>query len=94
MGMDFLERLQNNCLTSIEDYRRMQVDLYAMKKEAELTDQSGTSDEWKKWELAPVGSPIKPGPKQTGVKSASSAEPSSAAAHGVHKALKVIDKYQ
>jgi len=90
MGMDFQERLRNDCLTSIEDYRRMQLQLHAMKKDAGYSDQcDAASEEWKKWELAPLDSPVNPVVE----KESKSLEPSSRATQGVHKALRTLDKY-
>ncbi len=89
MSMDFPERLRNNCLTSIEDYRNMQVKLHAMKKEREsVVDQSGKSEEWKSWELAPLDTPVK---RDAEPAARGSVEPSAEAVNGVHKALRTID---
>lgn len=100
MGKDYPERLYSSCLTSIEDYRKMQIRLHAMKKNAmkknavkkndEPGDRSGGSDEWKNWELAPLGAPVK---QAEGQAEELSAEPSSEAVKGVHKALRAIDRY-
>jgi len=88
MSMDFHERLYDNCLTSVEDYRRMQVKLAEMKKESEPLAQNGKSEEWKNWELAPLDAPVKQGSERK----IETATVSSEAAKGVHKALRVIDK--
>lgn len=95
MSMDFLERLRNNCLTSVEDYRRMQVKLHEMRKESEPVDQSGKSEEWKNWELAPLDAPVKHASVKQGADPIGEAshEASTEAVKGVHKALRAIDKF-
>ena len=90
MSMDFLERLRNNCLTNVEDHQRMQAKLHEMKKDDEPVAQSGKSEEWKNWELAPLDAPVKQAASPT---VETSTVVSSEAVKGVHKALRTIDKY-
>ena len=90
MKKDIPEPLQSDCLTSIEDYRKMQVKFHMMKRDNEPVDQAGRSEEWKNWKLAPLDTSV----KQEEKRSAEPADkPSSEAVASVHKALRKIDKY-
>ena len=97
MSKDVYECLHHNCLNTIEHYRKMQINLYAMKKENEQSDQSGSADEWKNWELAPLDAPARPASgsgKSTGAEGQGKArapQHSAEAVNGLHKALRRID---
>jgi hypothetical protein len=97
MGMDVPQCLHHNWLTTIEQYRKMQIKLHAMKKQNEQSDQSGKSEEWKNWELAPLDAPTSP-PHGAGKYSgtdrqgeAKAPQHSAEAVNGLHKALRRID---
>ena len=90
MIKDIPEPLRDDCLTSIEDYRKMQVKIHMMKKDNEPVDRAGKSEEWKNWKLAPLDASV----KQEEERSAEpSDKPSSEAVASVHKALRKIDKF-
>lgn len=90
--MDFSERLQRNLLTSIAEHRRMRTSANAMKAKPPVSQRKSASEEWKNWELAPVDS-VPSGPTVAEQKDNTSTGPSDEAVQGVHKALRVIDKF-
>ena len=90
MSKDILEPLHSDCLTSIEDYRKMQVKIHMMRKDNKPTDQADKSEEWKNWKLAPLDAPVKRAEERS---ADSSVKPSSEAVNSVHKALRKIDRY-
>lgn len=83
MSEEFIRRLAQNELTNIDQYRRMQVSLGEMKTENK--ESSGDTEEWKKWQLAPVSA-------GRDNNDPALVDPLSESAQGLHQAIKVLDK--
>lgn len=81
MSDAFLNRLKNNQLTNIDQYRRMQQSLCGVETEDQNSEDK---EEWKTWQLAPVSADTKDDPALL--------DPRSESAQGLYQAMKVLDK--
>ena len=77
----FLERLKNNQLTNVDQYRKMRKATSEIATEESETPQAD-QEEWKTWQLAPV---------TTGGYSDTETKPAPAGAEHLHRALGKID---
>ena len=84
MSEEFIRRVARNQLTNVDQYRRMRASLGEIKSESK--ESSGDTEEWKKWQLAPVsaGGDNNNDPALV--------DPLSESAQGLHQAIKVLDR--
>lgn len=83
MSEAFLNRLKNNQLTNVDQYRRMQLSLSGIKTEDQKS--ADKKEEWKNWQLAPVSAGHE-------TNDPALLDPRSEGAQGLYKAMKVLDK--
>jgi len=86
MSKEFLERLATGGLTDTNQYRRMKDALSEIQDEDEK-DTTDNGQEWKNWDLSPVGSNL-----DAKVKPAADSSSAGIEADSVHRAMEIIDR--